>query len=206
MIRIAVILATLISLALQGWVPASAQSDYQGDPYSISLGPTNQTASAGQYVDYYVTVSSPYGSFSGYVLVVIPEGLAISSQPECSTGCGQPDVTPSNSGTQIETSIRINQEEQATFSFQISVPIDVSPGSSYELIAYLLGGVNTAGSSETSFASLFITAPTILPTSPSMPDNRTASLVVSPSFVHIAPGGKVWSDPLKANHPQSQLF
>lgn len=184
--RSMVLTVMLLSLLGGGWAPRSTQAAYQVSPHSIALGPDQTTAGPGEFVEYTTSVRSLQEAFSGFVLVVIPDGLTVTGQPYCQNGCGQPTVDVGTDGTQIEASIDVFGDESASLSFQVMVDTNATVGTSYGLTAYLLGGVNTAGSSETAFATLTVTdaAPDSGPL-----DDRHAYLDVTPRLLRVAPGG-----------------
>lgn len=188
-LRNVMLIGILISLLGGAWPIGSVQAGYQTSPYSISLGPDQATAGPGEFVEFTVRVSALLDAldrFSGSVLVLIPDGLTVTGQPYCQTGCGQPAVDVDTEVTQLEASFVISGDESASLSFQVMVGMDATVGTSYSLTAYLLGGVNTAGSSETAFATLTVseTAPSSGPV-----DDRYAYLDVTPRLLRVAPGG-----------------
>lgn len=185
-LRSVVLIGMLLSLLGQSWAAGSVQAAYQTSPYSISLGPDQASAGPGEFVEYTVSVRSLQDAFSGYVLVVIEDGLTVTGQPFCHTGCGPPTIEGGTDGTQIEASVDTYAEGIASVSFQVMVDPNAIVGTSYSLTAYLLGGVNTAGSSETAFATLTVidAAPTSVPV-----DDRYAYVDVTPSLLRVAPGG-----------------
>lgn len=194
-LRSIVLIGILLSL-LGGALPSgSLRAEYQTSPYSISLGPDQVTAGPGEFVEYTVRVSTLLDTldrFSGSVLLLIPEGLKVTGQPFCQSGCGQPEVDVDTDVTEIEASFTLYEDESASLSFQVMVDTNATVGTSYNLTAYLLGGVNTAGSSETAFATLTVTdaAPDSGAASDlSLEDNREAYLDVTPSLLRVAPGG-----------------
>lgn len=82
--------------------------------------------------------------------------------------------------------VNIRGDERASLSFQVMVSLSAAVGSSYTLTVYLLGGVNTAGGSETAFATLTVTGSA----GGSGPvDNREAGPDVTPRLIRVAPGG-----------------
>lgn len=181
----------VLSLLILGTSGINAQ---YGSPHSISLGPSQATAGPGEIVSYTVYVRTSAPSFRGSVLVDIPGGLSVVGQPSCATGCGQPVVSTGGGRPQIETSISIYGEETATFSFQLLVEASARAGTAFNLTAYLLGGVNTAGGSETAFATLVVGSGSESP-SESRPasdqpgtDDLEAWLYVSPGLLRVAPG------------------
>ncbi len=185
-VRGMMLVGLLLSLIGSGWTTGLVHAADQMSPHSISLGPGQATAGPGEYVQYTVTVRTLEDSFSGSVLVVVSDGLAVTGQPFCLSGCGQPSVEIGTDGTEIQASIDIYGDESASFSFQVMVDWDAAVGTSYGLSAYLLGGVNTAGTSETAFATL--TVSDALPTSAPV-DDRYAFLDVTPRLLRVAPGG-----------------
>lgn len=159
------------------------------------MGPDQATAGPGEFVEYTVHVSAWLAAldrFPGSVLIVIPNGLTVTGQPYCHTGCGQPAVDVDEGGTQIDAFFTLSGDESASLSFQVMVDTNATAGRSYTLTAYLLGGVNTAGSSETAFATLTVidAAPSSgAAPGPSPEDNREAYLDVTPRLLRVAPGG-----------------
>lgn len=188
--RSIVLIGLILSLLEGGGQTESVEAGYQTtSPYSISLGPDQATAGPGEFVEYSVHVSAfldTLDRFSGSVLVLIPDGLTVTGQPYCQNGCGQPAINVDTEGTQIESSFVISGDESASLTFQVVVDTDAIVGTPYSLTAYLLGGVNTAGSSETAFATLTVseTAPSSGPV-----DNRYAYLDITPRLLRVAPGG-----------------
>ncbi len=194
-LRGVVLIGILLSLLGGGWPTRSVQAEYQTSPYSISLGPDHATAGLGEFVEYTVHVGALLDTldrFSGSVLIVIPNGLTVMGQPFCQTGCGQPAVDVDAEGTQIDAFVTLSGEESASFTCPVMVNTTATVGTRYSLTAYLLGGVNTAGSSETAFATLTVidAAPSsgAVP-GPSLEDNREAYLDVTPRLLRVAPGG-----------------
>jgi hypothetical protein len=184
-----VLVGMLLSLLGGGWLTGPVKAGNQTSPYSISLGPDQATASPGEFVEYTVRVSAfldTLDRFSGSVLVQIPNGLTVTGQPHCQPGCGQPAVDVSPDVTQLESSFVLSGDESVSLSFQVMVGTNAPLGTSYNLTAYLIGGVNTGGSSETAFATLTVSeaAPTSGPI-----DERYAYLDVTPRLLRVAPGG-----------------
>lgn len=147
----------LMALTILSTSAASAQGVAQPERHWISLGPKHETASAGDTVTYVVGVGTSATYFSGEVLVTIPSGLTVDGQPFCSSGCWQPSVQQGQTGSQIQTPITVRTGESVSFSFNVQIDPTVALGTTFQLTAFLLGGVNTAGSSETAFATLQVT-------------------------------------------------
>lgn len=171
---------------------SSALAGYQGGSTSISIGPDHQSAALGEIVAYTVSVShfDPQGgiqaAFSGGVSVLIPSGLTLVGLPSCTAGCGYPSVSVVGQESRIEVQVDIRGDERASMSFQVMVNSSATVGTSYQLSAYLLGGVNTAGGSETAFATLTVTGPAA---GSGALDNRDVYLDVTPRLIRVAPGG-----------------
>lgn len=185
-LRMVALVGLLLSTVGTGLITGSAQGGFPSDPHRISLGPDYVAASPGETVSYTVTVGTMLDSFSGAILVTVPAGVGVVGEPFCSAGCSQPFVTVGAQNTQIEASISLYGEGTASFSFQAMVDSTAPVGTSYQLAAYLLGGVNTAGSSETAYATLVV-ADTALHSGPI--DNREAYLDITPWVMRTAPGG-----------------
>lgn len=189
------LIGMLLSALGGGSSAGTTQVEYQAGPHSIALGPSQATADPGETVSYTVsvrTVGESFSGFSGSVLVNLPDGLSVVGQPVCSSGCGQPAVEVGSQGTEIQTSINAYVGEPASFSFQVMIDGNASVGTSYSLTAYLLGGISTGGSSETSFATLTVTeaAPSSGAASDAGPIvDRYAYLDVTPRLLRVAPGG-----------------
>ncbi len=185
---IGVVVSMLGGNSSAGTVPVQ----YQSSPHTIALGPSQATAGPGEFVEYTVSVGSLQGAFSGSVLVIVPAGLVVTDQLQCLSGCGQPTVSGGATDTQIEFAVDIYGDEWASLSFQVRVDENAVVGTSIQLTAYLLGGVNTAGGSETAFATLVVTegvsGPGSVPDSGPL-DDRQAYLDVTPRALHVVPGG-----------------
>lgn len=108
----------LLSLVGNSWNKPGAFAAFQGSPHTISLGPTYTEAGPGEYASFTVSVWSMQDAFSGYVLVVIPQGLTVVNQPACLSGCGQPSVDGTEV-TQIEASINVFGGTNSSLSFQV---------------------------------------------------------------------------------------
>jgi hypothetical protein len=149
-------IALLAILPILSTLAASAQSVMQTERHWISLGPNLSTATAGATVTYSVSVGTSSDYFPGDVLIMVPSGLTVIGQPMCSIGCRLPSVLQSSTGSQIQTPVSARSGESASFSFDVQVAPTTPAGTSFQLTAFLLGGVNTAGGSETAFASLTV--------------------------------------------------
>lgn len=158
--RIVVLITILISSIGGGSAIVSAQP---ASSTSIGIGPGEASAAPGEITTYTVSVShfDPSGGiqagFSGAIMVAIPGGLSVVGQPSCTMGCGIPSVENTGSGLRIQAQVNIRDDERALMSFQVMVSTSATVGSSYGLTAYLLGGANTTGGSETAFATLTVT-------------------------------------------------
>lgn len=104
----------------------------------------------------------------------------------CNSGCEQATVETGSQSTNIEAQVDIWGGETASFSFQVVVSPGAALGSTYNITTYLLGGVNTAGGSETAFATLTVTEP-VAGSGPV--DEREVWLNVTPRLLRVAPGG-----------------
>lgn len=194
-LRSVLLVGVMLSLLGSGWTAASAQDGYPGSPAWISLGPDSVTASPGETVSYTVSTGSSQTGFSGAVLVIVPDGLTVLGQPLCVSGCGRPFVTAGTAFTKIEASFDLYGDETASISFQVMADGNAPAGNSYQLVAYLIGGINTAGGSETAHATLTVgdVGADVTPEGgdPGVPPaaDRDAYLSATPTSVRVAPGG-----------------
>jgi hypothetical protein len=165
----------------------------QSGRHWISLGPELSTATAGETVTYLVSVGTSANRFSGDVLITVASGLKVVGQPVCSSGCWQPSVLQSPTGSQIQTSVTVRTGESAAFTFDVQIDPTAKDGSSYQLAAYLLGGVNTAGSSETAFATLQVTGSNSVPTGPNKNQQleNEPPISIDPETLSVSPGETV---------------
>jgi len=157
---------------------------------SIGLGPSYQTASPGQVVNYHVSASvntDRLAGFHGEIMVTFSTDLRLAGDPICQSGCNSVFVSTGNSVI-LEANFRLYDGDRVDFSFSVIVPSDAAVGTSYTLVAYLLGGENTGSSSETSYAELVVgeTQPdqNVGTTSP------VAGIYAFPEAVRLSPDGK----------------
>lgn len=169
-----------------------AQSTTRSERHWISLGPKLSSAAAGATVTYSVSVGTSSDYFPGEVSVTIPSGVTVIGQPVCSSGCWQPSVLQSSTGSQIQTTVTVRSGESASFSFPVQVDPTTAVGTTFQLTAYLLGGVNTAGSSETAFATLQVMGSSVPPTSsrPNQPLEDEPPISIEPDTLSVSPGEK----------------